>query len=75
MIKNIIFKSIDELAKNSGLMSYERVKNIYLHSEPFTLENGLATPTMKIKRDQVRRQFKKIIDNLYSELKRQRSKI
>jgi hypothetical protein len=33
-----------------------------------TLENGLATPTMKIKRQEVRKYFKHVIDNLYCEV-------
>ena len=42
-----------------------KVKNIYLHDELFSLENGLATPTMKIVRHEVRRKFKDTIEALY----------
>ena len=53
--------------KNAGLMSYEQIKNVHLHTEMMTLENGLATPTMKIKRQEARKFFQEIITNLYKE--------
>ena len=41
----------------------------------FTLENDLATPTMKIKRLAVREKFKEIIKNLYEEVSNSKSKL
>lgn len=34
-----------------------------------TLDNGLATPTMKIKRNEVRKYFKDVIARLYEQTK------
>ena len=38
-------------------MSYEQIQNIHLHPDMFTIDNQLATPTMKIKRLAVREDF------------------
>ena len=55
------------MGKEAGLMSYEQVRSVYLHPEMFTLQNELATPTMKIKRLAVRQKFKDIVLGLYTE--------
>jgi long-chain acyl-CoA synthetase len=41
------------------------VKDIYLLSDPFSVENGLLTPSLKNKRPALRKTFKDIIDALY----------
>ena len=66
-VRSIIMEDLQKFGKAAGLMSYEQVKNIYLHSKMMTLENGLATPTMKIKRQEVRKYFQETITNLYKE--------
>lgn len=40
---------------------------MYLTTEPFTPENDLLTPTMKLKRAEARKKFKDIIQQLYEE--------
>ncbi|CAF0824515.1 unnamed protein product [Brachionus calyciflorus] len=65
--KRLILDDLERIGKATGLMSYEKVRKIHLHPELMSLENGLATPTMKIKRAQVRSYFKNIIQNLYNE--------
>jgi len=47
--------------------SFERPKKLALLEEEFTVENGLLTPTMKVKRNVLRERFDVIIDGLYSE--------
>lgn len=63
----MILEDLTKFGKAGGLMSYEQVRNIHLHPKMMTLENGLATPTMKIKRQEVRKYFKDVIANLYDE--------
>lgn len=48
---------------------YLQVKGIALHSELFSLDNGLLTPTMKAKRPELRNYFRSQIDELYSTIK------
>ena len=43
----------------------EKIKNFYLLDENFSIENGLLTPTMKIKRSKVIQKYKNILENFY----------
>ncbi len=49
---------------NEKLASYETIKDFILVPE-FTIESGLLTPTMKIKKNEVLAHYKKEIDQLY----------
>ena len=40
------------------LASPPKVKNIYVHNEMFSIQNGLLTPTLKAKRPELREFFK-----------------
>ena len=44
-----------------------QVRAVYLHPEPFSVDNDLLTPTMKNKRTQLRRTFQCEIQQLYAE--------
>ncbi|KAH0927809.1 hypothetical protein HID58_020065 [Brassica napus] len=51
-----------------ALRGFEFAKAVTLVLEPFTLENGLLTPTLKIKRPQAKEYFAEAITNMYKEL-------
>jgi long-chain acyl-CoA synthetase len=53
------------LAKSKGLHGFETPKSIYLEAEQFSAENGLTTPTFKLKRQQLRDHYEKEIDDMY----------
>lgn len=53
------------VGKENGLNSIEQVQAIHLHSEPFSVANGLLTPTLKSKRPQLRTHFADVIAALY----------
>ncbi|XP_006116139.3 long-chain-fatty-acid--CoA ligase 6 isoform X1 [Pelodiscus sinensis] len=61
-----IMEDMVRLGKESGLYSFEQVKAIYIHSDTFSVQNGLLTPTLKAKRRELRDYFKKQIEELYS---------
>lgn len=44
------------------------MKDIYVHPEQFTIENGLLTPTLKAKRNELKTLFKSHIDQLYANM-------
>ncbi len=50
---------------NKKLTLLEKIKKIQLIDENFSIENGLMTPTMKIKRKKVTEKYKNQLENLY----------
>ena len=65
-LKNMINEDIRKLAKQNGLYGFEIPKAIYLSTELFSVENGLLTPTFKLKRQQARDRYEKEIESMYS---------
>ena len=65
-LKETILSDLNRLAKEHKLKYFETVSNIYLHSEPFSLENGLLTITLKTRRMNAQKQFRTIIESLYN---------
>ena len=50
---------------NNGLTLPEKIKKFNLINENFSIENGLLTPTMKVKRSKVIVKYKNILENFY----------
>jgi len=61
--KEKINEIIDKVNKNLTLV--EKIKKFSLIQESFTIENGLLTPTMKVKRNKVKEKYKNILENFY----------
>jgi long-chain acyl-CoA synthetase len=51
----------------SGLARFEMPKKIALIEHDFSIERGELTPTLKVKRRVIDRQYKSLIDSLYAE--------
>uniref|UniRef100_A0A8C2DXP0 Arachidonate--CoA ligase n=1 Tax=Cyprinus carpio TaxID=7962 RepID=A0A8C2DXP0_CYPCA len=68
-LKNAILEDIIRLGKEAGLKSFEQVRDIALHMEMFSVQNGLLTPTLKAKRAELRNHFKQQTDQLYAKIK------
>ncbi len=63
--ENLEQKIKDELKTHcADFAPYERIKNFALVKEPFTEQNGLATPTQKIKRSAVAKKYADVIAKL-----------
>ena len=62
------FKSMSQEGKSAGLKGFEQIAAIRLTPEPFSVDNGLMTPTFKIKRPQAKDAFRALIDDMYSNL-------
>ncbi|MEO1636626.1 MAG: AMP-binding protein, partial [Cyanobacteria bacterium J06631_9] len=56
-----------EVSNRPGYRPDERVTTFMLLQEPFTIENGLLTQTMKVKRPKVRDRYQETIDALYAQ--------
>jgi long-chain acyl-CoA synthetase len=58
----------DEIKKVlSGFANYEQVRRFHLVAQPFTVENGLLTPSIKMKRSQIADAYRGDIEALYAE--------
>ena len=50
---------------NNNLSLIEKIKKFHLINESFSIENGLLTPTMKIKRNKIIVKYKNTLENFY----------
>ncbi|GMT23651.1 hypothetical protein PFISCL1PPCAC_14948, partial [Pristionchus fissidentatus] len=67
-IKKLILEDMIGVGKKATLNSIEQVKDIFLSSDLFTIENYLLTPTMKSKRPNIKKKYVKELADLYSRL-------
>ncbi len=51
---------------NKGLADYEQMKMLVIAKEPWSIENGCLTPTMKIKRNKIEALVEPDVDKWYS---------
>ena len=58
-----IQKEIDKLNKN--LTKIEKIKKYFIIDEQFSIENGMLTPTLKLKRYKIIKKYKNDFENLY----------
>ncbi|XP_038980591.1 long chain acyl-CoA synthetase 6, peroxisomal-like [Phoenix dactylifera] len=63
-----VLAEMNAVGGQAKLRGFEFVKAVTLTLEPFTLDNGLLTPTFKIKRPQAKAYFAKAIADMYAEL-------
>lgn len=53
---------------NKELASYESIKGFFIAPSDFTVENGQITPSLKLKKKVILKEYKKEIDALYKKL-------
>ena len=59
----LIFKEIAKINKN--LSKIEKIKKFLIVKEQFTIENGLMTPTLKLKRYKIIKKYQNQFEKLY----------
>lgn len=64
-VQDLINAEVEKL--NLSLASFETVKKVAILGEEMTVENGLLTPTFKVKRKEVAKRFASVIDSLYAD--------
>lgn len=64
LIKEIL-KDMETFGRDNDFKGFEIIKKIHLLREPFTIENDLLTPTMKLKRNEVKSRYLDILKKLY----------
>jgi long-chain acyl-CoA synthetase len=62
-IHSIVSSHISSI--NKELASYETVKKFYIAKEEFSIENGLLTPSMKVKKTEVEKRYLDEINKMY----------
>ncbi len=60
---DLITRHIEDV--NKGLASFETVKKFFISPQDFLIENGLLTPTLKVKRSAVVKAYQQEIERLY----------
>jgi long-chain acyl-CoA synthetase len=66
--RNEVEKQLTELLHevNRDLADYEQLRMFVVASEPWSIESGLLTPTMKIRRNRIEASVEKQIDTFYA---------
>lgn len=66
-IRKAVLKDLENVARKHKFAGYERVKNCVLMLEPFSVENNLLTPTLKLKRPPTVKKYRQLLDELYAQ--------
>ena len=61
--KKDVYKEIEKINKN--LSKIEKIKKFIIIDEQFTIQNGLMTPTLKLKRYKIINKYKNQLEKLY----------
>jgi fatty acid CoA ligase FadD9 len=67
-LKSLISDSLQNVAKEAGLQSYEIPRDFIVETTPFTLENGLLTGIRKLARPRLKEHYSERLEQLYTEL-------
>jgi long-chain acyl-CoA synthetase len=59
----LIRQEVDRLSE--GLAEYEKIRRFTLLDEDFSVENGMLTPTLKVRRSRVMGRYKETVESMY----------
>lgn len=63
-VVDAILRETDEIARENGLNSFERIKYAIIIGNPFTIDNDQLTPTLKMKRPMILKAYTSEINKL-----------
>ncbi|KAF3000904.1 hypothetical protein E8E13_008230 [Curvularia kusanoi] len=66
-LEQAALKELNKIGTKNKFNNYEKVKAVRLFLDPFTIDNELLTPTLKLKRPQTAKAFRKELDDCYEE--------
>lgn len=67
-IQKLFRKAFREYGREAP--AHEKIRDFTLLTEPFTVENGTQTPTMKLKRNVIEERYEEEIDDMYAKFER-----
>src|SRR5580693_7804362 len=67
-LKPLIAESLQNVAKEAGLQSYEVPRDFIVETTPFTLENGLLTGIRKLAWPKLKQHYGERLEQLYADL-------
>ncbi|KAG0268210.1 hypothetical protein DFQ27_007319 [Actinomortierella ambigua] len=74
-MRSAMLQVIIDAGKALQLKGFEIPRAIFIEPTPFSIENGLITPTFKIKRHPIVQLYQKQLTTMYDELKQLQSKL
>lgn len=68
---------VDAIRRRVGVLTeklahYEQIRDLRVMLEEFTMDNGLLTPTLKVKRREVEKRFAQVIEDMYARVAERR---
>lgn len=63
-----VTKELEKAGKAGAFRGFEFVKRVYLTTDAFSVDNGMMTPTFKVRRPQVAEYFGKQIKDMYEDI-------
>lgn len=66
--KSAILADIKKFGADAKVRGFEHIKAIHIDPVPFGIEDGLLTPTFKLKRVEVLKKYRAQIDGLYADI-------
>jgi len=67
-VRKLILWEIRSIAKSSGLQGWEVPAGVVVEPEPFSIENGLLTSTLKQCRPKLEAKYRVILEAVYQEM-------
>ncbi|ETO30003.1 hypothetical protein RFI_07116 [Reticulomyxa filosa] len=66
LVETLIRNELERLSQQEKLNGFEKIKQFVLVAEDFTIENGLLTTTLKLKRHEAKLKYQKEIEYMYA---------
>ncbi|SBS76394.1 Thioester reductase domain protein [uncultured Mycobacterium sp.] len=67
-LKSLIGESLQDVARTTGLQSYEIPRDFLIETTPFTVENGLLTGIRKLAWPRLKERYGSALEQLYADL-------
>jgi len=62
-VQALVQQRVDKV--NAALAGYETIKRFAVMDQPLTIEGGMLTPTLKVRRKKVYEAFRTVLEALY----------